>query len=230
MSYIGEDQVGFLAGRHIKDNLRTVMNILEYGDKQPGKKLGLFFLDVEKAFDNISWTFMKRTLKEMKFGDKFISAIHGIYSDQKTEIWINNSPTDKFNVQKGTRQGCPLSPLLFILVLELLLRKVQADKSIPGIKIKNYHFKYRAFADVFLVDDPKENVPKLIDTIERFGLLAGFYINKTKSKLLMKNIRKKEQDEVANMIQCEVVQKIKYLGIDLINKNIDLFKILDKDI
>lgn len=69
MSYIGEDQTGFFPGRHIKDNIRTVMNIFEYGDKQPGKKLGLFFIDAITAFDNISWIFMKKLFKEMRFGD-----------------------------------------------------------------------------------------------------------------------------------------------------------------
>lgn len=56
---VGEDQVGFLPGQNIKDNLRTVLNVLKYADKQPGEKIGLFFLDAEKAFNNINWVFMK---------------------------------------------------------------------------------------------------------------------------------------------------------------------------
>lgn len=93
-SYTGEDQVGFLPVWNIKDNLRTVLNILEYGDKQPGKKLVFFFLDAEKAFDNISWSFMKKVFREMRFGDKFVNASNSIYLNQSAAIGINNKLTE----------------------------------------------------------------------------------------------------------------------------------------
>lgn len=58
-----EDQAKFLSGRNIKDNLRTVIDLLEYGEMSPGKRLGFFFLDAEEAFDNLKWQFMKRLIK-----------------------------------------------------------------------------------------------------------------------------------------------------------------------
>lgn len=67
-SYIGEDQTGFIPGWQIRENMRTVLNILELGDKIPSKKLGLFFVDAEKVFDNVSWKFLKKVLEKMKFG------------------------------------------------------------------------------------------------------------------------------------------------------------------
>lgn len=66
----GEDQTGFLPGRLIRDNVRMVIDITEYGDKTPGKKLG-FFLDAEKAFDNLNGHFMKKVLKKMRFSEIF---------------------------------------------------------------------------------------------------------------------------------------------------------------
>lgn len=80
IKYTREDQAGFLPGCFIRENLRTVLNILEFGDKTLGGKLGLFFLDVEKAFDNINWPFMKTVLKTMNFGEKFMNVINNIYS------------------------------------------------------------------------------------------------------------------------------------------------------
>lgn len=62
--YIGEDQTGFVPGCQIRENLRTVLNIIELGDKTPLKKLGLFFLDAEKAFDNVSCKFLKKVLEK----------------------------------------------------------------------------------------------------------------------------------------------------------------------
>lgn len=86
-------------------------------------------------------------------------------------------------IQKGTRQGCPLSPLLFIMVLEILLRVVQNDKEIQGIRHKGFQYKYRAFADdiLFIMEDPIITVPKLIEKITEFGNLAGFCINKSQN-------------------------------------------------
>lgn len=99
------------------------------------------------------------------------------------------------------------------------------DKDIKGIKIKNNQFKYRAFADdVFFISDPKENFPKLLKKIEEFGNLAGLYINKNKTKILLKNVKKNEFEEIETMTGFEVTNKVKYLGIELTNKNIDLFK------
>lgn len=60
--------------------------------------------------------------------------------------------------------------------------------------------------------------------MEEFGQVAGFYINKDKSKILLKNIQKKEQADIQKLSGCIVAQKVKYLGIDLTNKNIDLLK------
>lgn len=68
---ISEDQSGVLPRRNIRDNVRRVLDMVELGDKSPGLKMGLFFLNAEKAFDNIDWNFIKITLEEMKFGECF---------------------------------------------------------------------------------------------------------------------------------------------------------------
>lgn len=61
---IGSDQTGFLPGRHLRENVRTVLDIIELGEKSLGLKLGLFFKDTEKAFDNLNWQFMKKLLQK----------------------------------------------------------------------------------------------------------------------------------------------------------------------
>lgn len=93
----------------------------KYFDKNTDKEARVFFVDAEKAFDNLNWTFLFELLDELKTGDKFGMAIKGIYNSQKTRLIINNELSEWIQVNKGTRQGCPLSPLLFILVLETLL-------------------------------------------------------------------------------------------------------------
>lgn len=78
----------------------------------------------------------------MGFGDKFMNAINKIYAKQRASIQINKEVTEEFLVGKGMRQGCPLSPLLFIIILQVLLKEIQRDEQFIGIKIKNHYFKY----------------------------------------------------------------------------------------
>lgn len=133
---------------------------------------------------------------------------------------------EEFPVQKGTRQGYPISPPLFIATLEVFLGEIQKDEQFKGMKIKSNKFKYQAFANdiVFFIEDPLQNLPILIKKLEGFGQLAGLYINRDKSKLLLKNIRKEEQVEIQKQSRCVVAQKVRYLGIEITNKNIDLLK------
>lgn len=77
---------------------------------------------------------------------------------------------------------------------------------------------------VFFAETPKLSFPMLLRLIKDFGKLAGLYVNKNKSKILLKNINKNEQDEIQKITSCEVAKRVKYLGVKLTNRNIDLVK------
>uniref|UniRef100_A0A2D4HSU8 Reverse transcriptase domain-containing protein n=2 Tax=Micrurus lemniscatus lemniscatus TaxID=129467 RepID=A0A2D4HSU8_MICLE len=104
----------------------------------------------------VNWEFMRQQVKEMKFGDKFEKMLESIYSSQEARVIINGEMTNSFEIEKGVRQGCPLSPLLFITTLETLLRKIRQKMEIKGLRIKNEEYKTQAFADdlVFFVEEP----------------------------------------------------------------------------
>lgn len=70
-NYINEEQTGFLPNRHLKENIRTVINVIEFYDKHLEKEIGLIFLDAEKAFDNLDWSFMLEMLIKMEIGEAF---------------------------------------------------------------------------------------------------------------------------------------------------------------
>lgn len=87
-------------------------------------------------------------LEEMNFGDKFVKALRGIYKEQKSHLIINNERTEVLKLWKRTRQECPLSPLLFVLVLEVILRKIQLNEKITGLKLNFRRSSYVTIAHV----------------------------------------------------------------------------------
>uniref|UniRef100_H9GQZ4 Reverse transcriptase domain-containing protein n=1 Tax=Anolis carolinensis TaxID=28377 RepID=H9GQZ4_ANOCA len=111
--------------------------IIEHIQNSKLKKGALLLLDAEKAFDRLNWNFIIELLKNLRYGGKFIKGIQAIYTEQRAKIKINGDMTEMFPIQRCVRQGCPLSPLLFILAIEILARKLRQDDDLIGIKVKN---------------------------------------------------------------------------------------------
>lgn len=163
-------------------------------------------------------------MDQLKIGQIFSNVVKAFYQNQLAAIWINNDLTKTFKISKGTRQGCPLLPLLFIMVLEILL--IRDDKVIKGLKHRGFEYKLRAFANdiMFILEDPRKSLPLLLNKIKHFGDLAWLYINKSKSKIMCKNLHTIKSDELVDISECEVIKRTKYLGIEMTMRNIDLFK------
>lgn len=202
-----------------------IIDTIEYYDKNSDREMAFFFIDAERAFDNLTLPFMFQVMEKLKLGENFCNAVAAIYKEQTAKIRINNELTRPIKILKGTRQGCPLSPLLFIMTLEVLFREVREDERVKGLRHKGFRYKLRAFADdvVFITEDPISPISYLTDKINEFGILAGFYLNKAKSKILCKNMTLRRMDELAAVTECEIVKKFKYLGIEVTQKNLDLF-------
>uniref|UniRef100_A0A670IDL4 Reverse transcriptase domain-containing protein n=1 Tax=Podarcis muralis TaxID=64176 RepID=A0A670IDL4_PODMU len=223
---IHKDQAGFLPGRHLFDNTRNIIDILELLQTNINTKAVLIFIDAEKAFDNISWKFMKKNLEGMGVGRGFENGIEAIYSEQKAKLIVNNVVTEEFHIEKGTRQGCPLSPLLFISVLEVLLNMIRRDRQIQGITVGVKQYKLKAFADdlVITLQEPESSTKRVLELIQEFGRVAGFKLNKQKTKVLGKNLTPLEIEGFQKERELTVVKKVKYLGVNLTPKNLNLFK------
>uniref|UniRef100_A0A803SUT6 Reverse transcriptase domain-containing protein n=1 Tax=Anolis carolinensis TaxID=28377 RepID=A0A803SUT6_ANOCA len=223
---IHKDQVGFLPGRQVNQNIRLILNTLEVAEKDPNRDLALFFIDAEKAFDHVRWDYLEKVLEKFEVGHQFKRAVGAIYSNQRARLNINGQLSDYIDIQKGTRQGCPLSPLLFIMGLEILNVRIREEKEITGLKISDQELKIRAYADdiVCILTNPLQSIKKVLDIIQRHGDISGFIINKEKSKFLVKNIDAKSCKKLEAAADCEVIPKVKYLGIWVTNKNINLFQ------
>lgn len=111
---IHQDQNGFIFGRQLKNNITTLLNAVEFYHQFPGEKAAFIFLEAEKAFDNVKWKFILEQRLYMECGETFLHLILEIHSLQYTQILINEDLTNPLRICKGMRQGCSLSPLLFV--------------------------------------------------------------------------------------------------------------------
>uniref|UniRef100_A0A670K5V5 Reverse transcriptase domain-containing protein n=1 Tax=Podarcis muralis TaxID=64176 RepID=A0A670K5V5_PODMU len=223
---IHKDQAGFLPGRQMRDNIRNIVDMFEYLSARVDKEVIMMFVDAEKAFDNVAWDFMLRNLEHMEVGKDFFNGVKAIYTEQKAKLIINNIVTEEIKIQKGTRQGCPLSPLLFIIVLEVLLNSIRQNEKIKGVTIGQNVYKIKAFADdlVIMTEEPTTTIEEVLKELDQFGELSGFKLNKRKTKMIAKNVDQSALEIIQHQSQIEVVKKLKYLGIWITSKNIDLYK------
>lgn len=90
LNYINEEQAGFLPNQHIKENIRVVLDMIEYYEKHPDKEVGIIFLDAEKAFDNVNWDFMLCMMEKIEIGNNFLNATKAIYKEQQANLIINS--------------------------------------------------------------------------------------------------------------------------------------------
>ena len=104
----------------------------------------IFSIDAEKAFDKVQHPFMIKTLQKAGIEDNTIKAI---YDKSTSKIILNGEKLKAFPLKSGTRQRCPLSPLLFNIVLEVLAIVIRAEKEIKGIQIGKEEIKLSLFAD-----------------------------------------------------------------------------------
>ena len=119
-------------------------------------------IDAEKAFDKIQHPLMIKTLKRMGTEGTYLNIVKAIYKP-KAKIIHNGEKLKAFHLRLGTRQGCPLSPLLFNIVLEVLATTIRDEKEIKGIQIGK-EVKLSLFADdmILYIENPKDSIKKLL--------------------------------------------------------------------
>ena len=133
----------------------------------------------KKAFDEIQHPFLLKTLESIGIEGPFLKIINGIYLKPSTSIICNGDKLEAFPIRSGVKQGCPLSPLLFNILLETLAVAIREENEIKGIKIGNEETKLSLFADDMMVylQNPRESAKKLVEIINSFSKVSGYKIN-----------------------------------------------------
>ncbi|XP_035834166.1 secreted RxLR effector protein 78-like [Helianthus annuus] len=169
----------------------------------------LFKVNFEKAFDSISWEFMKSVLAQMGFPALWRKWVMGLLKTARTSILVNGSPTAEFEIQRGVRQGDPLSPLLFILAMEALHiateSAVNCDifKGIttPGSGPTISHLLYADDA-LFVGEWSEDNFHNLARLLRCFHLSSGLKVNFSKSKVFGVGVGNGDISEMATILGC----------------------------
>ena len=207
---IHPDQVAYLKSRYIGQNIRTIIDIMDYTEKE--KKQGLIaFLDFEKAFDSIDWRVLDDALRCFNIGQEFRKWVTRIYKNSMSCVTNCGFSSENFNITRGVRQGCPLSAYLFITVVEILAIKIRNDRSIQGIKIGNDEVKVIQMADdttTFLHD--VQSLKVLVDMLDNFHKYAGLRLNQTKSEIMWLGSKR---DSTEAPLGLKMVKGAKALGI-----------------
>ena len=140
-------------------------------------------IDAEKAFDKIHHPFLIKTLKKVGIEGAYLKIIKPIYDQPNANIILNGEKLTAFPLRSGTRQGRPLLPLLFNIVLEVLASAIRQHKEIKGIQISQEKVKLSLFADdmILYMENPKDSTKKLLELIHEFSKVARYKINAQKS-------------------------------------------------
>ena len=144
-------------------------------------------IDSEKAFDKIQHLFMIKILQKMGMKGTYLNTIKAIYDKPTANIILNGEKLKAFPLRSGTRQGCPLWPLLFNIVLEVLAIAIREEKEIKGIQIRKEEIKLSLFADDMILykENPKDTERKLLELISEFIKVTGYKINTEKTLALL---------------------------------------------
>jgi exonuclease III len=136
---INTDQTGCIAKRSAHSNIRSIIDIVNHANEK--KLMGIIaFIDFEKAFDTVKWSFLYKTLEKMNFGNYFINCIKTLYNDITTYVSNCGSLSAPFKPTRGIRQGCPISANLFVIIVETLANVIRQNKDIKGYRIGNNIF------------------------------------------------------------------------------------------
>ena len=182
-------------------------------------------IDAEKAFDKIQHPFMIKTLQKASIEGTYLNIIKAIYDKSTANIILNGEKLKAFPLKSGTRQGCPLSPLLFNIVLEVLAKAIREEKEIKETQIGK-KVKLSLFADdmILYIENPKDSTRKLLDLINEYSKVAGYKINTQKSLAFLYTNNEKTEREIKETIPFTIaMERIKYLGINLPKEIKDLY-------
>ena len=181
----------------------------------------LLKLDITKAFDSVSWHFLLEVLRNLGFGQIWCGIISGLLTSSSTHMTLNGIPRERINYQCGLRQGDPLSPMLFILVMDVLhymVKKAIEEDLLQPLARRALQHKVSLYADdcVLFLRPSAADIGITLDILELFGSASGLKTNIQKSSVLTIRCKQEDREIIQLHLPCQLQDfPCKYLGVPL---------------
>jgi hypothetical protein len=208
--HLSEEQAGFRKDRSTIHQILTLRLLAEKA-KRHGKKIYNCFIDFQKAFDTIKHKIIWAVLQSYGVEKKMITLLQKIYKKAQSAVRIGKDRGDWFQTDVGTRQGDPLSPLLFITYLERVMDQVKQNTcgvNISGIIVNNLRFA----DDIDLIDEEYSSLQNQTELVREAAEQAGLTVNTNKTKTMVFGERNIEHGIQIAGVTIENVEKFEYLG------------------
>ena len=182
---VADDQSCGVPGRYIGENVSFLRDVVDYASVF-NCPVAILSLDQEKAFDRVDWDFMYATLRKMGFGVSFLDWVKLFYTGVQSAVNVNGYLSSFFSLSRGVRQGCPLSPLLYVLVAEVLAVNLRSNPRIKGLTLPGFSQSLSPVSqyadDTSLVVVSDDSIRAVFDTYDLFERGSGSKLNLSKSK------------------------------------------------
>lgn len=212
---IDETQSGFMRDRHIMNNIRLVLDLFDYSDLVEHNSF-ILFLDFYKAFDSVEHHFIFKSVQKFGFGEYFCRAVRTLYYNCNSTIKLKYGTSPRFYLSHGIRQGCPISPYLFLLVSQIFASYV-SNSGLRGISIADKQILISQLADdttLFLHDATQ--VPLALEYIQQFSKASGLVLNRSKCELM--SIKECNLSHICNI---QIKDQVSYLGVIITINELD---------
>ena len=185
------------------------INIIHHINRTKDNNHMIISIDAEKAFDKIQQPFMLKTLNKLGIDRTYHKMIKAIYNKPTANIILNRQKLEEFPLKSGTGQGCPLSPLLFNIVLEVLARAIRQEKEIKGVQLGKEEVKPSLFEDNMIVylEDPVISAQNLLKLIINFSKVSGYKINKQKSQAFLYTSNRQTESQIMSELPFTITTK-----------------------
>ena len=208
-------------------NIHKLIDVINHINKLKYKNHRITSINAEKSFNKIQQPFMIKTLQKVGIEGTYLNIIKVIYYKPTANTIINGEKLKAFPLKSGKRQGCPLSPLLCNIVLEVSATVIREEKEMKGIRVGKEEVKLLLFADdkILYIENPKDTTRNLLELLNEYSKVEGYKIKQRDplhSYTLTNN--EKTEREIKETISFTIAMKrIKYLGINLPRETKDIY-------
>ena len=216
-SIINKDQNTFIKGRNIGENILDVYSMIAAAEDNEETDI-LVFLDIEKAYDTVSWRFLSTVLHKLGFPDSFVRWVEILHRNKEIRFFNNGYSSSPVYPNKGLAQGCALSPLLFIIAMSRLSEVINRNANIVGINCGGKTKKCCLAADDTVIGTRanEENIQELCSVLSNFYSTSGLKVNYNKSVIMKIGKDMDVRQLIASseeFVWLSSGDKTKYLGI-----------------